>query len=215
MKTILLAEDHALVRFGLKALLSEESDLAVIAETGDGAAVEQLVAQHQPDLLVLDLQLPGRSGFEIARRIKAQSPAVKILILTGNAEFEAVRRALAAGADGYILKLDDHDDIMSAVRGVLAGRLHIGKNLAAQFEAWRSSRGVSGAAAGGNSATVREMEILGLIADGLGNQEVAQGLNISVATVRTHRQNAMEKLDLHNAAEITAYVMQSKFASRA
>lgn len=209
MKTILLAEDHALVRHGLKALLSEEPDLAVAAETGDGAAVEQLAAQHQPDLLVLDLDLPGRDGFEIARRIKAQFPVIKILILTGNEEFDALRRALAAGADGYILKLDDHDEIVPAVRAVLAGRIHIGKRFAAQFDLYRDRR-----AAGHVEATPRELEILRLVAAGQGNKEIATQLNLSVATVRTHRQNAMEKLDLHNAAEITAHMMQAKADSR-
>ena len=216
MTKILLAEDHPLLRHGLKYLLSQEDDLDIIAETGDGAAVEALIGAHQPDLLLLDLELPGRNGIDIARSVKATFEAVKILILTGDGRPESVRRALAAGADGYLLKADEHSAILPAVRDVLAGRAYISKGIAAGFERARSlSAAAAAAAAGAPAVTVREHEVLQLIAEGLPNQDVADRLFISVDTVRTHRRNVMEKLDLHNAAEITAYVMQSKFASRA
>jgi DNA-binding NarL/FixJ family response regulator len=159
-------------------------------------------------LLVLDLELPGRNGIDIARAVKAAYETVKILILTGDGRPDSVRRALAAGAEGYVLKADNQSGILPAVRAVLAGRIHVGKSLAAQFEHYRSRNAAAGAA-GGTAATPRELEILGLIAAGQGNQDIAQTLNLSIATVRTHRQNVMEKLDLHNAAEITAYAIEA------
>ena len=205
MTKILLAEDHPLLRHGLKYLLSQEDDLDIIAETGDGAAVEALIGAHQPDLLLLDLELPGRNGIDIARSVKATFETVKILILTGDGRPDSVRRALAAGADGYLLKADEHSAILPAVREVLAGRAYISKGIAAGFE---RARALS-AAAGAPAVTVREHEVLQLIAEGLPNQDVADRLFISVDTVRTHRRNVMEKLDLYNAAEITAYVIQA------
>ena len=135
---------------------------------------------------------------------------MKILILTGDGRPESVRRALAAGADGYLLKADEHSAILPAVREVLAGRAYISKGIAAGFERARSlSAAAAAAAAGAPAVTVREHEVLQLIAEGLPNQDVADRLFISVDTVRTHRRNVMEKLDLHNAAEITAYVIQA------
>ena len=148
---------------------------------------------------------PSRNGIDIARSVKATFEAVKILILTGDGRPESVRRALAAGADGYLLKADEHSAILPAVREVLAGRAYISKGIAAGFE---RARALS-AAAGAPAVTVREHEVLQLIAEGLPNQDVADRLFISVDTVRTHRRNVMEKLDLYNAAEITAYVIQA------
>ena len=152
---------------------------------------------------------PSRNGIDIARSVKATFEAVKILILTGDGRPESVRRALAAGADGYLLKADEHSAILPAVREVLAGRAYISKGIAAGFERARSLSAAAAAAAGAPAVTVREHEVLQLIAEGLPNQDVADRLFISVDTVRTHRRNVMEKLDLHNAAEITAYVIQA------
>ena len=184
-------------------LLASMPGVEVVAETGDGVAVEALVAEYQPDLLVLDLDLPGRTGLDIARSIKAKFEKVKILILTGNGQPDAVRRAFGAGADGYILKVDDNTEIATAVMAVLGGRMYVGRQLAVRFEQDREPRA---AAPGG--VTPREGEILRLIADGFDGPGIARQLHISVETVRTHRKNVMAKLDLHNIAEITAYVIQ-------
>ena len=151
---------------------------------------------------------PSHNGIDIARSVKATFETVKILFLTGDGRPESVRRALAAGADGYLLKADEHSAILPAVREVLAGRAYISKGIAAGFERARALSAAA-AAAGAPAVTVREHEVLQLIAEGLPNQDVADRLFISVDTVRTHRRNVMEKLDLHNAAEITAYVIQA------
>ena len=200
--TIVIADDHVLVREGLKMLLSAEPDLQVVADTGNGAAVEALVRALSPSLLVLDLELPGKSGIEIAGAIKADaSLSCKVLVLTGNLKAETVARALAAGADGYVVKSEDAAELLSAVRAVLAGQGYVSKQIAGAFAA-----GAGRAAA--TQITPREREVLSLVARGDANNDIGSLLDISVLTVRTHRQRLMEKLGLRNAAEITAYAVK-------
>jgi len=202
--TIVIADDHMLVREGLKMLLSAEPDLQVVADTGNGAAVEALVRELSPTLLVLDLELPGKSGIEIAAAIKADaSLACKVLVLTGNLKSETVTRALAAGADGYVVKSEDAAELLSAVRTVLAGQGYVSKQIAGAFAA-----GAAAGAAAAAQVTPREREVLSMVARGYGNNDIAVLLDISVLTVRTHRQRVMEKLGLRNAAEITAYAVK-------
>lgn len=207
--TIVLAEDHALVREGLKMLLSTEPGLQVVAETGNGQAVEALVRKVLPGLLVLDLDLPGRHGVDIATAIKAEfADAIKVLVLTGDLRPESVGRALAAGADGYVLKSEDTDELLLAVRIVLAGREYVSKSIAQAFRADAARKDTGPAPA---AATPREREIISLIARGLSNNDIAGLLNISVLTVRTHRKNLMEKFELRNAAEVTAFAVKHGF----
>lgn len=207
MIKILLAEDHALVREGLKLLIETEPGLQVIAETGDGAAVEGLVRKFSPDLLLLDLHLPGCHGYEVASRVKAQFSDVKILVLTGSLEPESVGQALAAGVDGYILKHEHTGDLLLAMRAVLSGRQYVSKSIADLFQANGPDRNGGSAV----QATPREQKIMCMIARGVSNQDIATILFISVFTVRTHRQNLMEKLNLRNAAEVTAYAVKHGF----
>ncbi len=206
MIKILLAEDHVLVREGLKLFLETGHDFIVVAETGDGAAVEALVRAHAPDLVVLDLDLPGCRGDELAATIKTQFPAVKVLILTGNLRTDLVTRALAAGADGYVLKQGNSAELLQAVRLILAGGEYVSASVALQF-----LQKDGDAARADMPTTPREREIMALIAQGLGNQGIADALHLSVFTVRKHRQNLMEKLHLRNAAEITAYAVKQGF----
>ena len=205
--TIVIADDHVLVREGLKMLLGAEPDLEVVADTGDGAAVEALVRKLLPGLLVLDLELPGKSGIEVAAAIKADASlaACKVLVLTGNLKAETVSRALAAGADGYVVKSEDADELLRGVRAVLAGHAYVSRQIAGAFAAGGGSEGGPAAAA---QITPREKQVLSLVARGYGNADIGGLLDISVLTVRTHRQRLMEKLGLRNAAEITAYAVK-------
>jgi DNA-binding NarL/FixJ family response regulator len=201
--TIIVADDHVLVREGLKLLLAAEGDLEVVADTGDGAAIEALVRRLRPALLVLDLELPGRSGIEVAAAIKADATlGCKVLVLTGNLKAETVSRALAAGADGYVVKSEDADELLRGVRAVLAGQAYVSPQIAGAFAAGGSASGAA------PTVTPREKEVLSLVARGYGNADIAGLLDISVLTVRTHRQRLMEKLGLRNAAEITAYAVR-------
>ena len=207
---IVLAEDHVLMREGLKLLLQTEPGFKVVAETGDGLAVEALVRQLLPQLLLLDLDLPGLHGVTIAASVKAEfGAAVKVLVLTGNLQPQSVRQALAAGADGYVLKTQDSTELMQAVHALLAGRPYVSTSIAAAFvpDALNVSTNAK-LLEGAPTATAREREIISLIARGLSNREIAELLNISVLTVRTHRQNLMDKFSLRNAAEITAFAVQ-------
>ena len=198
---LLIAEDHALVREGLKLLLSTVPGIEVVGETGEGRAVEQLIAATKPDILLLDLTLPGLSGIEIAARIRANQSDLKIIILTGNIARDTLQKALSVGANGYVVKHEDSAELLNAIEAVMAGKRYVSSCIAGAFEP---------AGAGGTMYRIspRESQILRLIAHGLGNHEIAETLHISVLTVRTHRQNLMEKLGLHNAAEITAFAIK-------
>ena len=204
---IVLAEDHVLVREGLKMLLSTQPALQIVAETGDGRAVEALVRDSKAGLLVLDLGLPGMHGVEVAGAVKAAfADTVKVLVLTGDLAPASVRQALAAGADGYVHKSEDTGELLDAVSAVLAGRQYVSKRIAQVFQPASPAGGAQPGA-----ATPREQEIMSLVARGLSNREIAELLEISLATVRTHRQNFMEKFSLRNAAEITAYSVQQGY----
>lgn len=210
---IILAEDHALMREGLKMLLSTEPGFEVVAETGEGTAVEALVRELRPDLLLLDLGMPGRHGVTIAAAIKTEFAAtVRVLVLTGDLRPNSVGDALAAGADGYVHKSEDSAELLTAARAVLAGRQYVSKNIAAAF---RPRPGAAGNAAESEAealqATPRELEIMSLVARGLSNREIAELLAISVFTVRTHRRNLMDKFSLRNTAEITAYAVRQGY----
>jgi DNA-binding NarL/FixJ family response regulator len=203
---IILAEDHVLMREGLKMLLSTQPGLEVVAETGDGRAVEALVRQHHPKLLLLDLGLPGLHGVDIAAALKAEFPeSIKVLVLTGDLQPHSVQQALAAGADGYVHKSEDSAELLQAVHAVLAGRQYVSRNIAAVF---RPQPLHPDAVGDELVATPREREIMSLVARGLRSREIAELLSISVHTVRTHRKNLMEKFSLRNVAEITAYAVQ-------
>lgn len=198
---ILIADDHALVRAGLKMLLSTEAGLDVVAETGNGSAVENLIADTRPDMLLLDLELPGLNGIEIAAKIRAKNDTLKIIMLTASLEQESVRKALSVGANGYVTKQEDSVELLVAIRAVSAGKQYVSKNIASAFELLQISNS-------SDLISPRERQILGLVADGHGNQDIANTLHISLLTVRTHRQNLMKKLGLHNAAEITAFAIK-------
>lgn len=199
---IVIAEDHVLLRDGLKMLLATKEGLQVAAETGDGREVERLVAESGATLLVLDLGLPGKHGVEVAAAVKAANgDAVKVLVLTGDLSAISVRQALAAGADGYMHKSEDTAELLDAVAAVVAGRQYVSRRIAQVFRP----------EAPGPQPTPREQEIMSLVARGLSNREIAELLSLSLATVRTHRQNFMEKFSLRNAAEITAYAVQQGY----
>jgi DNA-binding NarL/FixJ family response regulator len=207
MKKIVLAEDHTMIRDGMKLLLMTRPNWRVVGETGDGTQVGQLVRDTQADLLLLDLDLPGCRGIELAQQINAQSPQTRILVVTGNQSASVVRAAMAAGVDGYLLKHEDGGELLQAISLVFSGIRYVSHALAHALEA------ESGSAV--PAITVREKEILVLIANGHSSQHIAEQLSLSVLTVRKHRQNLMAKLALHNVAELTAYAIRDGLASSA
>ncbi|RQO34993.1 DNA-binding response regulator [Herminiimonas sp. KBW02] len=198
MTNILIAEDHTLIREGLRSLLAHVPDMQIVADTGSGMQVEELLTQHSVDLLLLDLDLPGCHGITLTARIKQQHPHIKILILTGSTDQNSVRQAFAAGADGYLLKLEDSSELLEAIPTVLSNQRYVSKLLGplTHFQDQEDQ-----------TVTPREQQILKLVAAGKSSQEIADTLQLSIFTVRKHKQNLMAKLSLHNAVELTRYAM--------
>jgi DNA-binding NarL/FixJ family response regulator len=200
MIRVLIADDHPLVREAVKVRLCVEDDFEVVGEAGDGGTALGTLKTLAPDLVVLDLHMPGLSGSALVAAMRDAVPDSRILVLTGSLERHTVRDVLAAGADGYVLKEDDAEELVSALRRVARGERHVSPRIAAAFEP--ESR------QGEPELTPREVEILREIAAGRGSQQIAAVLGISVGTARKHRENMMKKLGLHNTAEVTAYAIK-------
>ncbi|WP_076593441.1 response regulator [Herminiimonas arsenitoxidans] len=198
MTKIVIAEDHTLIREGLRSLLVQVPDIDVVADTGNGALVEQLLLQTQADFLLLDLDIPGCHGIALTARIKQQHPHIKILILTGSTDHVSVRQAFAAGADGYLLKLEDSSELLEAIPTVLSNKRYVSKLLGSIDHFLQDTD---------QAVTPREQQILKLIASGKSTQEIADALALSVFTVRKHKQNLMAKLSLHTAVELARYAL--------
>lgn len=200
---ILIAEDQQLVRQGLAALLKAE-DVEIIGEAEDGAAAVDMARSLKPDIVLMDLSMPELDGVEATRRIKRASPQIKVLVLTvANCE-RRVAEALAAGADGYALKKLGHDELTTAINAVRTGKQYLGPGLnQAQVHEY-----LDGADTVAVALTAREREVLRLIAQGLKNREIADTLSIAIKTVETHRTKIMQKLDLHNSAELATYAIR-------
>jgi len=201
---ILIAEDQQLVRQGLVALLAVD-DVTVVGEAEDGRGAIEMARSLAPDVVLMDLSMPEIDGVEATRRIKQVAPQVKVLVLTiANCE-RRVAEALAAGADGYALKKLGHGELMAAITAVCSGKTYLGPGLSEDLVKEYLDGGDAG---GGGSLTAREREVLRLIAQGQKNREIADDLGIAVKTVETHRTKIMQKLDLHNSAELAAYAIR-------
>jgi two-component system response regulator NreC len=199
--TIVLADDHRVVRLGLRMVLERVGDLQVVAEAADAASALRAVAEHRPAILVLDLTMPGTlSGLDAIPRVHEASPSTRVVVLTMHEDPEFVHRALCDGASGYILKEAADGDLIAAVRRVADGGTYVNPRLTAALAAAQAKpAGPSG------DLTEREVEVLRLIALGHSNHEIADQLGISVRTVETHRSHIRRKLDLHTRAEIVDY----------
>jgi two-component system response regulator NreC len=205
---LLLAEDHTLVRKGLRALLADEADIEIVAEANDGREAVRLAEELQPDLVLMDFSMPGLNGLEATRLIKHRIPAVKVLVLTRHASEEYVFQILRAGASGYVVKSAAPGELVSAIRAVYRGDSFLSPAIAGKVieEYVRQPSGTVKDSY--EQLTSREREVLQLIAEGHSSREIAEQLTISAKTVRTHRANLMEKLDLHSTAELTRYAVR-------
>ncbi|WP_040475527.1 response regulator [Paramagnetospirillum caucaseum] len=200
---ILIAEDQQLVRQGLVALLAVD-DVSIVGEAEDGKGAIEMARTLSPDVVLMDLSMPELDGVEATRRIKQVAPQVRVLVLTvANCE-RRVAEALAAGADGYALKKLGHAELMAAINAVCAGKTYLGPGLSEDLV----KEYLEGSDMGGGSLTAREREVLQLIARGHKNREIADDLGIAIKTVETHRTKIMQKLDLHNSAELAAYAIR-------
>ncbi len=206
---ILLVEDHTLLRQGLCSLLSSDDSIEVVGEAENGKEAIRLAGVLSPKLILMDLSMPGTNGTEAIAEIKKRFPDIKVLVLTVHKAEEYIREALHAGADGYVLKHATHDELMLAIKSILNGKTYLSPDIAEKV--------VSGYLDGGkglnplsawDSLTLREREVLKLIAEGHGNKHIANYLCLSVKTVEKHRSNLMRKLDMHNAVALTTFAIE-------
>lgn len=204
----LLADDHSIVRRGLRGLLEAEG-LTIVAEASDGLEAVRLCEEHQPDLLVLDIGMPKLSGIEVAARAQKMSRPPGVIILSVHGDESYIMRALAAGARAYLLKSATDEDLIPAIRAVAAGKPYFSPAVTAvlveDYIRRLQQRGLTDSY---HLLTDREKEVLQLLAEGRSNKEVAQLLNLGLSTVETHRANLMQKLNLHNTAEIVLYAVR-------
>ncbi len=202
--SIVLADDHEIVRSGIRMVLEAQPDMTVVAEAGDGDDAVRYALGHKPTILVLDINMPRVSGLDAIPRIQEASPATAIIVLTMQAEPAFARQALQSGAKGYVVKQSAASELVGAIRAVIAGDTYINPSLGARLAAEPPQSGPP------DHLTPRETEILGLLALGYTNPEIADRLVLSVRTVETHRANVQRKSGASTRAELVAYAVDNE-----
>src|SRR5262245_45396063 len=206
---VLLGDDHTLLRHGLRKILEERRDSEVVGEAGDGREAVRLATTLSPDVAILDIGMPLLNGIDATRQIVKRAPACKVLILSMHADEGYIVRALQAGARGYLLKDSAGADLLRAVQAVAAGKTFFSSVVAqSMLEDYMRRLGDGPIADPYDSLSEREREIFQLIAEGHSNKDIAVILSISPATVETHRAHILEKLDVHNTAELVVYAVR-------
>jgi len=207
-KTIVIAEDHTIVRKGLRALLDSYPDFKVTGEAEDGRTAIRCVDQLRPDIILLDLTMPRTNGLEAIREIKRQFPETRVLVLTVHKTEEYVQATLESGADGYVSKDDTHTELIIAIKNVLAGKPYLSPGISDRvIRGYLEGKKTDRPGTLFDTLTQREKEVLKLIAEGYTNRAIGDYLCISYKTVDKHRTNLMKKLDLHTTAALTAYAL--------
>ncbi len=209
---IVLADDHLLLRQGLQKILSERSDLEIAGEAGNGPELLELLRTADPDLVLLDISMPHLRGIEAIPEIKRMRPAAKILILTMHKDQDYLNEAISAGADGYLLKEDAERDLFLAIDMILEGKIYISRFLADESRNdWAQMRRGKRPALTTEPLSLREREVLKLIAEGKSSKEIGKILFISSRTVERHRANAMAKLQVNKTADLVKYAIKKGF----
>jgi DNA-binding NarL/FixJ family response regulator len=202
MTRVVLADDHKIVRDGLKRILAATTDLQVAAEAGDGDELLKLVKADEYDVAVVDMSMPGLSGIALIKRLKSEKPKLRILVLSMHGEQQYAARALKAGASGYLNKDSAAEQLVGALRKIAAGGVHIGEAAAASLMAAEK--------APHETLSDREFEVLRLLVEGLGPTDIGERLHLSVKTVSTHKTRILEKLGLGSTAELVRYALEHK-----
>jgi DNA-binding NarL/FixJ family response regulator len=210
VRRIVIVEDHRLFRAGLNALLAQDPDLNVVGEFDNGRDAMRAIPVLNPELVLMDLSMPGMGGIEAITEIKKRSPETRILVLTIHKTDEYIHESLRRGASGYVLKDATHDELRMAIRTVLAGKTYLSPEVSGKVI--RTYVGVANTTAYArplDTLTLREREILKLVAEGRANRQIASYLSLSVKTIEKHRSNLMKKLDLHNTAMLTVFAVEN------
>ena len=206
---IVLGDDHALVRSGLRRLLERDQEFEVVGEAGDGLGVLEVVERQRPDVLLLDLSMPHFNGVDTAQRLHETLPELKIIVVSMHVDEAYVLRALKAGVRGYVLKQSSETDVVDALRAVRAGHAYfspeVSKLLADDFVRDLKSRNLTDSYDG---LTFREKEIMQRLAEGVSNKELATALNVSLSTIESHRYSIFQKLNVHTIAELVLYAVR-------
>jgi DNA-binding NarL/FixJ family response regulator len=205
---VLLADDHAVVRQGLRVLLEAEGDIAVVGEAENGREAVALAKKVLPDVVLMDVAMPGLNGLEATRQIVKSVPSAKVLVLTSYGDDDYVAQLMEAGAEGYLVKQTAAADLVKAIRQVREGKAFFSPMIAKRLRQQRGAAFMSGQLGRKTiNLTSREAEVLQLVAEGLANKQIAAELSISIKTVEKHRQQAMNKLNLHDVASLTRYAI--------
>jgi two-component system, NarL family, response regulator NreC len=208
---VLLADDQGVVRRGMRALLETEPGVEIVAEASDGQDALRLCDSVAPDVAILDVAMPRLNGIEVAARARKRRPELRVIVLSMHSDESYIVRALSAGARAYLLKEATDDDLLPAVRAVAAGRTFFSPAVSAMLQddhlRHLQQRGLEDSY---HLLTDREREVLQLLAEGRSNKEVASALDVGLSTVETHRANLMQKLNLHNTAEIVLYAVRKR-----
>jgi two-component system, NarL family, response regulator NreC len=208
--TVVLADDHTLFRQGVAGLLSRDSHIRIVGEVSTASDAIELCKQVEPDVVLMDISMPGCSSFEATRQIKKTRPATIVLILSMYSDKDYLHQALESGASGYVLKDVPVCDLIDAVREVARGGSHLSPRMLAQVvDEFRGSlQGNPQVSRTVNALTAREREVLKLLAEGMAVKQIAAAFNLSIKTVEAHKLNLMRKLDLHNKAQLVHYAVQ-------
>ncbi len=206
---VLVADDHRILREGIKSLLANDPDMEVVGEAADGAEAVAKAQQLSPDVVLMDITMPGLNGLEATRQIKRLMPAIKVLVLTMHENNQYIGQFLRSGASGYVLKDTCAYDLVGAIRTVHQGDVVLYPSIARKLlEEYLQKVDTEEAAEGCDGPTEREREVLTMIAEGRSNKEIADALSLSIRTVQTHRSNLMAKLHMHDRTELVRYAIR-------
>lgn len=211
---VLLVDDHKITRQGLRSMIEKENDLEVIGEAEDGREALDLAKENSPDVVVMDISMPDLNGIEATRMILDECPNSRVLALSMHADRRFAAGIFSAGAKGYLLKDCAFDEVVEAIRTVSQGRAYLSPDISeVMLDDYVDRLGEDGDESAFSVLTDRQREVLQLLAEGQTTRQIAQELDVSVKTIESHRQNIMEKLDIHNVAELTKYAVREGLTS--
>lgn len=213
IKRIVLADDHALMRHGIRKIIETEPTLQVIGEVGDGLELLNFLKRNTPDMILLDISMPNLRGIEAINEAKKLCPQVKILMLTMHRDKQYLCHALAAGADGYVLKEDSDSELLTAIGMALSGKIYISPVISREFTESELAEYCSNRKFPGETLTTRERQVLKLVAEGKKSKDIADLLSISIRTVEHHRANLLKKTNIKGTADLIKYAIRKGYVN--